>query len=209
MTTPLIDQAETAPPEPTDPDAPYGRNAAGKPYKRSAEERQRLGEQMARGRQNASGARKARTTTGRASGGVRASGRNGTSPHGTYAMAATGLLGIPITLLSVVARFTGNPVFALDALAVKVGTPDLAMAAADLAVEDARIAAVLEHVGKVSPYGALGVAALAVVAQCAANHRLIDPAPEMGILTETELMRAAGMEVPNGHAPGTPHVPSE
>lgn len=189
MTTPVDDDDQA------DDAAPYGVNPkTGRPYRVSPERRAAMGAQLTAGRQ-----KKARTTTGRASGGGRASVK-GNSALATYTRTVAGALQIPAMGLAAAARMTHNPLFMLDSLAVTRHTPELAEAIAALALEDAAFAAVLDRVGQVGPYGALFAAVTPLLVQLGANHGLVGPMPEMGILSPTELMRDAGMEVPDEEA---------
>lgn len=196
MSTPLTYDDQT-----TDYDegAPFGRKPDGTPYKQSPERRAQAAANMASGRSKARLSSSQRASSG---GGRRASKTNNSSPHGVYKSTVEGLFQAPAFGLGLASRF--NPVFRLDALAVAEHTPAIAGALADLALENAQFAAVLDRVAQVGPYGGLVVATMPLVLQLAANHGIIAPAPAMGILGATDLLLAHGIpleEVPRTNAP--------
>lgn len=66
-----------------------------------------------------------------------------------------------------------NPVFAADAAAITAYAPGIAQALNQVAAEQPAVAAVLDRVLSVGPYGAVLAAALPLGLQLAANHGLI------------------------------------
>jgi hypothetical protein len=84
-----------------------------------------------------------------------------------------------------------NPVLALDAAAVTLHAPALAEAINALAMDHPEVAAVLDRIMSVGPYGALIGALVPIVVQIASNHEMI-PGPvaeSLGALSRDELVR--------------------
>lgn len=185
MTTPLapedVDHEDPAA-EAADPEAPYGRNPEGVPYKRPKEWREKLAAKLAEGRRTQSAAapprKAAKKTTKAAAGGA---------PD--YRAGAMALLQLPAVVLSVASKF--KPTLALDAAAVTLHAPNLAEAAALTAQNDERFAAILDKALSIGPYGALLGAAVGLGLQIAANHGAVPVVAEMGILSPEELVAAA------------------
>jgi hypothetical protein len=92
----------------------------------------------------------------------------GGQQHGRYREGVEGLLQIPAMALSFV-----SPV---DGFSVAHHTPPISKAVADLAIERPEVAAALDKVLAVGPYGALIGAVLPLVVQLAHNHDMV-PAP--------------------------------
>jgi hypothetical protein len=168
-----------------DTEAPFGRKDDGTPYKRSPEWRAKAAEAMSKGRTSKAAKRPAAKTAGKA---TPAAGK-----HAEYTMAMQGVMQIPAAVLAMASRW--SPTLALDSVAFTVHAPPISSAVADLAMEDARVAAILEKVAEVGPYGAIVLAVLPLVLQVAANHKAIPPNEEMGILTPEQLLVKAGVEV--------------
>jgi hypothetical protein len=177
-----------------DPEAPYGRNPrTGKPYKMTPEAREALGAKLAEGRRAAmqtgrAPAKKRRGSTGPGSG-QRAGSRPPAGPD--YRMAVAGLLQLPAMALGVGARF--NPALGLDAAALALHTAPIADAIHHLALDDPRIAQILDRVMQVGPYGALVAAVSPLLVQVLCNHGVIRPNPTVGALTPEELLTAIGV----------------
>lgn len=185
--------------DPIDPEAPYGRNPkTGEPYKRSPDERARLAANL----QGAKRTRSVRQDGGRRT--PRAQGSKASSKPG-YAQTVLQLLQVPAFGLQVASRF--NPTLGLDALALTLHAPDIAEAVESVAYEQPAMAAVLERIGSVGPYGALGVAILPLMLQLAANHGAIKPNPDMGILDPVSLMRESGLNVDQDASEHAGHSP--
>lgn len=185
MTTPLppedVDHEDPAAEQP-DPDAPYGRNADGVPYKRPKEWRDKLAAKLAEGRRTQSAAAPPRKAAKKP-----AAKAAGAAPD--YRAGAMALLQLPAVALTVASKF--KPTLALDAAAVTLHAPNLAEAAAMTAQADERFAAILDKALSIGPYGALLGAALGLGMQIAANHGAVPVVPEMGILSPEELIAAA------------------
>lgn len=192
MTTAVLDEPlapeDTTAPDTTtapDPDAPHGINPrTGRPYQRSPEWRAKLAETLSRGR--ATQAAKAPARKSKKAAGARPAA--GAGPD--YRTAMLGLLQVPAFALGMGAKF--NPKLGLDAAAITLHAPAVADAVAATAEQDDRIAAVLDRVLAVGPYGALLGAVVPLALQLAANHGVIPPAPEAGILTPEQLVDAVG-----------------
>ena len=172
-----------------DPAAPYGRNPrTGKPYKMSAEDRAQLGQKLAQARADAAARRGGYEPSGRRAPGrpPKSTGPKPSRPKGPdYRMAVAGMLQLPAYALGVGARVV--PSLGLDAIALSMHTPAIADAVGQLAEDDPRIAAILDRVMAVGPYGALFAAITPLVMQILCNHGMLKPSPMMGTLSEEEL----------------------
>lgn len=178
-----------APPEVTedqapavDPDAPYGRKPDGTPYKRTPVPG--VGERLAAARAAKRGQappppRKATAAKGR-------------TPAVDYRPGVLGLLQVPAFTLSMAGRL--NPVFHLDAAAITLHAPTLAEAVHQTAVQDPRVAAILDKVLQIGPYGALLGALVPLAMQLAANHGVKQAEAFPGVLTVEQLVAAVGGE---------------
>lgn len=185
------DTAEPAPepwPRTSDPEAPYGRNPAGQPYKMPKEKRDALTARLQAGRANARDAVKGVPTRRRkASSGTRAPRSTPKAPvEPPYREAIAGLLQLPAALLAGAARFQRHPVdqhgepipgwipsFTVDAATITLFTPDLAEAGHELAMQDPRVAAVLDRVLQAGPWTAILAVGAQLAVQIAVNHRML------------------------------------
>lgn len=113
----------------------------------------------------------------------RAKSSGGAGPHRRYEEGVQGLLQIPAMAISFV-----DPV---DGFCVASHTPPIAKAVADLAVERPEVAAALDKVLAVGPYGALIGAVLPLVVQIGHNHGLVpEPmAKAMGATPKRDIER--------------------
>lgn len=159
----------------------------GRPYTMSPERRAETGRRLAAARAAAvDGSRRRgrrhsappRTRAGRA--------KAAAAEVPQYAQAAAGVLQLPAFVLGMLGRT--QPVFALDAAAISMHTPGIAKAVQEVAMQEPRVAAVLDRVLKVGPFGALLAAVVPLVMQLAANHKIVQPIPELGILDEQGLV---------------------
>lgn len=102
-----------------------------------------------------------------------------------YREGIEGLLQLPAAALAVVGSQTDkqghltHPEFLADASAIADAAPKIASAVSDLANDRPEVAAVLDKILKVGPYGALITAVLPLAAQILTNHRVI-PAGLLG-----------------------------
>lgn len=101
-----------------------------------------------------------------------------------------GLLQIPIMGLSMIGRQTKNPALQADGMALAMHAPNLAEALNETAKAQPPVARALESIMKAGPYGAIIGAMVPLVMQLAANHKLMNPAPAMGIHDPAELVAA-------------------
>jgi hypothetical protein len=159
-----------------DDDAPYGRKADGspkaKPGRRPKGGIPRTAKiQPARPRKTAA----PRTTTKKPAG-----------PD--YAGAVMGLLQLPAAGLALAGA--KNPQFLADALTLELHGPPVAQALAEVAQEQPAVAAVLDRLMHVGPYGALIAAVSPLIFQVAANHGLF-PAGQMGTRTLEQMAEIA------------------
>lgn len=197
MTAPTIElplqtsaEAPEGPDVPThtpdaDPDAPWGRKADGSP-------RAKPGVKPGGGpRVASSGPRKVAAPKSRPSGGGSKKAADGPD----YRAALIGLSALPVGIASMAARLISDEkkraAIQLDALTLKVHAPTIAEALNNTAKTNARVAAALDHVVSVGPYGEIIAAVAPVILQCLANHGQIDANPELGILTPDQLVAAA------------------
>lgn len=111
--------------------------------------------------------------TGRKMGGARAAGKPQPRPKGQpdYRPGLNGL--VQLASMPLVMVGMAKPVFLADAAAITQHGPPIVEAVNDLAHEDPRLAAVLDRVLSMGPYGALIAAVLPLGAQVLANHKLI------------------------------------
>ena len=140
-----------------DQDAPYGRKSDGTPRSKPG---RRPGQRNGTGR----GATRERRTT--------------TAPKLTnYRDPILGLFQIPAGALALAGM--QRPVFAADAAAISIHAPNIAEALDQLAQERPEVAAVLDRVLQVGPYGILIAAVAPLALQLMTNHGAI-PAGIMG-----------------------------
>lgn len=195
MTTATAEETTVLPPDDVDdvqadvddPDAPYGRDPKGKPYKRPEEWRARLADSLAKARASR-GPQKApgRSRTAKPAGATKTAGK----PSGVdYRPGIIGLLQIPQFGLVMAGKYV-SPAYALDAVTLQLHGPSIADALHQTAIEQPAVAAILDRVLAVGPYGALLGALIPVAAQIAANHGMIQPNPEMGVLSPQGLIDA-------------------
>jgi len=157
-----------------DPEAPWGRKADGTPR---AKPGRRAGSPS-------TGPRRSRSKT---------------AAKVDYETPVKGLLQLPAGMLA----FAGmrQPVFAADAAAITIHTPNIARALDELAQERPEVAAVLDRVLQVGPYGVVIAAILPLFIQLFVNHEIL-PAGIMGTVKPDVLianfMPTLERQSPNG-----------
>lgn len=189
--------AESADDELPDPDAPYGRNAAGKPYKMDPEARAALTAKLAAGveRAKAEGRRgPGRPKTQKVGSPARRASPNKSTPakgiDRTGAIAGT--LDIPIGLTALLAKKW--PVLIYDSMVLTQIKEPLAEAVDELAADDETIAKYVDKVTILGPYTKIMNLLTKAGLQIAANHGKIPISEGLGIVSKETLvaeMRAA------------------
>lgn len=178
--TPDLDDGTTAPPPPAPPpppppavngSAPLGFNLDGSPKKTRA----------GRPRKGTPGAPPKKST--------RRTPRPAATPTGPdYRSSIIGLLQLPAGALTAAGMV--NPILALDGLTIAIHAPTVAEALNDLAQSNPAVAAALDYVLQVGPYGAIIAAIIPMIAQILVNHGTI-PAGIMGTLSPETLQATA------------------
>jgi hypothetical protein len=167
----MTEQAEETPTPPVDmvagdTEAPYGRKSDGTP-------RSKPGRRP--GQRTGTGATRKTTST-----------RAASSPAFTdYKTPILGLMQIPAGALAI-AGMT-RPVFLADSAAITIHGPNIAEALDQLAHERPEVAAALERVLQVGPYGVLIAAVAPLVLQLLANHNVL-PGGTMGTVPPPQLV---------------------
>jgi hypothetical protein len=170
-------------------EAPYGYNPnTGKPYTMSAEKRAEMGERLAAGRRRAASTRPPSRKSSRPSSTRPKAPKPAPGP--TYAGTVLGGLVLVAGVLGAI------PPLRLDAAALVMHGPNIAGAVEEVALEDARVAALIEKMAKVTPYGALASAVMGFALQVAANHHLVPVLPQFGILSPEELLPEGEQDAP-------------
>ncbi len=131
-----------------------------------------------------------------------------------YTESITALFQIPAFSLTLAGR--NNPVYLADAAALMIHGPNVANALNQLAQERPEVAAMLDKVLQVGPYGVLLAAVTPMIVQIMTNHKMV-PIGIMGArhpdLLVREFAMENGMDIPkesvlasnNGKAPATDH----
>lgn len=108
-----------------------------------------------------------------------------------YRPGIMGLLQIPAMGLSMLGRQTKNPALQADGYALAMHAPGLAEALNETAKAQPSVARALDSLMKAGPYGAIIAAMVPLVMQLAANHGVMNPAPQMGIHSPADLVAAS------------------
>jgi hypothetical protein len=108
-----------------------------------------------------------------------------------YRPAIVALMQLPAFGLSMLARTTKNEDLASDGITIALHAPNIAEALNETAKQQPGVAAALDNILKVGPYGMLLAAVLPLGLQIAANHKVIPPNEQMGVLTKEQLAEAA------------------
>jgi hypothetical protein len=159
------------------PDYPYGRRADGTPRAKPG--------QKATGTPRMAAAPRPRKTARPAA----------KSAGPDYRAGIMGLLQIPIMGLAMVGRQTKNPALQADGYALAMHAPALAEALNETAKAQPAVGRALESIMKAGPYGAIIGAMVPLVMQVAANHKLMNPAPAMGIHDPADLAAASDAQL--------------
>lgn len=112
-----------------------------------------------------------------------------------YRPGIMGLLQIPIMGMSMIGRQTKNPALQADGMALAMHAPALAEALNETARAQPAVGRALESIMKAGPYGAIIGAMVPLVMQLAANHKLMNPAPAMGIHDPADLVAANNQQL--------------
>lgn len=112
-----------------------------------------------------------------------------------YRPGILGLLQIPAMGLSMIGRQTKNPALQADGYALAMHAPGLAEALNQTAKAQPSVARALDTLMKAGPYGAIIGAMVPLVMQLAANHKLMNPAPQMGIHDPADLVAASDQQM--------------
>lgn len=108
-----------------------------------------------------------------------------------YRAGIMGLLQIPAMGLTMFGRQSKNPALQADGYALAMHAPGLAEALNETAKAQPAVARALESIMKAGPYGAIIGAMVPLVMQLAANHGMMNPAPQMGIHDPADLVAAS------------------
>jgi hypothetical protein len=189
---------QTLPGMPTSPavDAPHGYKPDGTPYQRSQEWRKKGPDKMSAPRKAQGGPPPRKKSTPQAKKVI------------TYADTVGGILQMIAGGMMIAGRMM--PVMRAHAIAVTMHAEPIGKAVESVALEDSRVAAILDRVATVGPYGALVMAIVPLGMQMMANHGLIPPNPDLGIYDPHDLLKEAGIDAGNSEdLPHTPTVPAE
>lgn len=193
---PEVDNAAPTPPLQQDHAEDWGVNPkTGKPYTMSPEKRAEMGERLAAGRRAAGGV-KARVRNAAPKRTARQATGKTPAPKGVdYRPTLAGLIQLVCMPLAVAGRWI--PALTYDSLAIARATPAIVEVGQDILVENPSWAAAVERAGQLSPAGMAAMVLLPLGMQIAANHGLIKPQPEMGILSREELLAEAQAQAPD------------
>lgn len=172
----------------SDPEAPYGRDKNGKPYKLSPEARAALTQRLSAGKAAGGSGRRRRTRARGSVSAPRASAKTASQTAEEPAdirMAVVGLTAIPTTVLTILGR--RNPVFQLDAAAIATHAGELADGMVYAAQMVPSLERWLSKVAVAGPWTPLIMTAIGIGGQIAVNHGRMAPIAEFGIVSVPEL----------------------
>jgi len=112
-----------------------------------------------------------------------------------YRAGIMGLLQIPAMGLTMVGRQTKNQALQADGYALAMHAPGIAEALNETAKAQPAVGRALESIMKAGPYGAIIAAMVPLVMQLAANHGVMNPAPQMGIHAVADLVQASDQQM--------------
>lgn len=117
------------------------------------------------------------------------------APGNDYRPAIVGLLQLPQMGLALVSRFVKNEktktALQLDGMTVGIHSGNMAEAINTTAQHDEKLAAVLEKLATIGPYSLVISAIMVPVVQVLANHGMVAPNAQMGVLGPDELLATA------------------
>ncbi len=155
------------PPSPAgDPDAPYGRLGNGRPRKNPQKIPNVVGGAPKRT------AQKPRTS------------------KPSYAERVSDTLKMPAALLALVGNARGSEALVADGATLTLYGPQLGAALGGLAEKKPEIAAALDKILGAGPYGEIAALVMVMGLQLAANHKVMAPVAQMGVMTPEEIMAA-------------------
>ncbi len=160
-------------------DYPYGRRADGTPRSRPGPKSSGSAPRMAAAPRPRKAARPAAAKKG----------------EPDYRAGIMGLLQIPAMGLSMVGRQTKNTALQADGYALAMHAPGIAEALNETAKAQPAVGRALESIMKAGPYGAIIAAMVPLVMQLAANHGVMNPAPQMGIHAVADLVAASDQQM--------------
>lgn len=117
-----------------------------------------------------------------------------------YRPGILGLLQIPAMGLTMLGRQSKNPALQADGYALAMHAPGIAEALNETALAQPKVAKALDSIMKAGPYGAILAAMVPLVMQLAANHGVMNPAPQMGIHNPADLVAASDEQMAAGMA---------
>ncbi len=157
-----------------DPEAPYGRMKNGKPYKHPR--------------------KSAAQTYAAAQAPEKRRGRPPKAKGVSYQEKAAALLSLPMMGIGIAAAATGSEALQADSATIVLYQPKLSETLGDLAEQKPEFAAVLDKMTAVGPYGALMMVALPMTLQVLANHKVIKPIEQLGVVDREQIIKAVAVE---------------
>lgn len=112
-----------------------------------------------------------------------------------YRPGLMGLMQIPIMGMTMIGKQTKNPMLQADGMALAMHAPALVEALNETAKAQPAVGRALDSIMKAGPYGAILGALVPLAMQIAANHKLINPSPQMGIHDPATLIAESDAQV--------------